>query len=77
MESTTKDKDGDNNMKSHTVLFRFSDMVEAVLAYVPFSVHQYYHATNQIPCSVPSPKLVEVGVPVPSNEKSCGYAGHI
>jgi hypothetical protein len=31
----------DNNIKSHTVLFRFSDMVEAI-AHVPFSMHQYY-----------------------------------
>ena len=32
----------DNNIKSYTVLFRFSDMVEA-LAHVPFSMHQYYN----------------------------------
>ena len=31
----------DNNIKSLTVLFRFSDMVEAI-AHVPFSMHQYY-----------------------------------
>ena len=72
----------------HTVLSNFlldnnikSDMVEAI-AHVPFSMHQYYCTPNrklrlynctlkQIYCA---PKMVEVGVHVPSNEKNCGHA---